>query len=80
VVSSLTDSSQISIISESSDSKPDKLGSHRTNSQPEWKGMHAKPRLTEFKPKLFKNLSKFVEIAKGGRVSNPILGRAGPKA
>jgi len=37
-------------------------------------------RPAEANPKLFKNLSKFVEIAKGGRVSNPVPGRAGPKA
>ena len=42
--------------------------------------MHSKPRPTEFKPKLFKNLNKFDGIARGGRVSNPVPGRVGPKA
>jgi len=77
--SPLATSSQISKILETSDSKPDKLGSHTINSQLEWKGMLSKLRPTNFKPTLFKNLNKFDGIARGGRVSNPVPGRAGPK-
>jgi len=78
--SSSSTSSQISKISENSDSKPDTLGSHTTNSQPEWKGTLSKPKPTDFKSTLFKNLNQFDEIARGGRVSNPVPGRAGLKA
>jgi len=42
--------------------------------------MLSKPRTTDLKPTLFKNLNQFNEIARGGRVSNPVPGRAGPKA
>jgi len=41
--------------------------------------MLSKPRPTEFKPTLFKNLNKFDGITRGGRVLNPVPGRAGPK-
>ena len=42
--------------------------------------MLSKPRPIDFKPTLFKNLNQFDKIARGGRVSNPVPGRAGPKA
>jgi len=52
---------------------------HSTNSHPAWKGTQSKPKPTELNPKHLKNLNKPVEIARGGRVSNPVPGRAGLK-
>ena len=56
------------------------VGFHSTKSQPPWNGTQSRPKPTEFNPKLFKNRNNSVEIAKGGRVSNPVPGRVGPKA
>jgi len=56
------------------------VGFYSTNSQPPWKGTRSRLNPTEFNPKHLKNRNNPVEISRGGRVSNPVPGRSGPKA
>jgi len=56
------------------------VGFHSTNSQPPWKGTRSGLKPTEFNPKHFKKQNSPVAIVRGGRVSNPVPGRLGPKA